>query len=88
MTRPLPSTATIGAYFDSRLAIVWSGPQGMTRCPFHADHQPSLSLNAEKGVFFCHGCGAQGGLVEFERLFSRCDLKTARRVIGKLCYGR
>lgn len=34
-------------------------------CPFHADVEPSLSLNLEKGVWICHaGCG-QGGLKGF-----------------------
>lgn len=35
---------------------------GMTRCPFHDDHTPSLKLS--RG-FHCFGCGAQGDLITF-----------------------
>ena len=40
---------------------------GMTRCPFHDDHTPSLKLS--RG-FHCFGCGAQGDVITFvSRLF-------------------
>ena len=35
---------------------------GMTRCPFHDDHTPSLKLS--RG-FHCFGCGAQGDVITF-----------------------
>ena len=35
---------------------------GMTRCPFHDDHTPSLKLS--KG-FHCFGCGAEGDVITF-----------------------
>lgn len=31
-------------------------------CAFHDDDKPSMSVNVEKGVFFCHACGAKGGV--------------------------
>lgn len=37
------------------------------KCPFHEDSTPSLTLNWEKGVYHCFGCGAKGkvsGLVK------------------------
>ncbi|WP_067936864.1 phage/plasmid primase, P4 family [Alicyclobacillus kakegawensis] len=38
--------------------IRWNGAEGSTRCPFHDDHDPSFSVNVEKGVWYCHaGCG-------------------------------
>lgn len=37
----------------------------MGKCPFHDDKNPSLSVDVEKGVWFCHaGCGG-GGVIEF-----------------------
>ena len=35
---------------------------GMTQCPFHDDHTPSLKLS--RG-FHCFGCGAQGDVIAF-----------------------
>lgn len=32
-------------------------------CPFHDDHNPSLSVNFQTGGFNCFACGASGGNV-------------------------
>lgn len=34
-------------------------------CPFHDDHAPSLSVNREKNVWHCFGCGKGGGIHRF-----------------------
>jgi len=34
-------------------------------CPFHEDKKPSLSVNQEKGMWHCFGCGAKGGVIGF-----------------------
>jgi len=34
-------------------------------CPFHDDTDPSLSLNNNKNVFFCHGCQTKGDIITF-----------------------
>ena len=58
----------IRRYFESKCPDVrWKGNQGTARCPFHDDHRPSLSIDAKRGLFFCHGCGAKGNLVQFRR---------------------
>jgi hypothetical protein len=46
-------------------------------CPFHDDKNPSLSVNLEKGVFKCFGCGEQGGVVKFIQLRYGLDKKGA-----------
>jgi hypothetical protein len=34
-------------------------------CPFHADKNPSLSINPTKNLFKCFGCGAAGDAIRF-----------------------
>ena len=34
--------------------------KGQAICPFHADTNPSLSFDDDKGVFHCFGCGEKG----------------------------
>lgn len=34
-------------------------------CPFHNEKTPSFSVNAEKQIFHCFGCGVGGGAVQF-----------------------
>lgn len=53
------------AFFEAHFkGIKWGkGGEGMTICPFHNDRKPSLSLNHENGLWYCHaGCG--GGTVQ------------------------
>ena len=36
--------------------------KGMTRCPFHEDHKPSLKLDKR---YYCFGCGESGDVIDF-----------------------
>ncbi len=47
------------------LSLTPKGDDHFTRCPFHHDDTPSLSLNAKKGLFHCFGCGAKGNAIQF-----------------------
>jgi hypothetical protein len=38
------------------------GQEYIGLCPLHDDHNPSLSVNSEKGVWHCFGCGKGGGI--------------------------
>lgn len=42
--------------------------RGLVRCPFHEDRRPSLSVDLDKGVFHCFGCGTGGGIKRFSEL--------------------
>lgn len=42
--------------------------RGNVRCRFHADRTASLSLDLERGLFHCFGCGVQGGTRRFAEL--------------------
>jgi hypothetical protein len=42
--------------------------RGLVRCRLHDDRSASLSLDLERGLFNCFGCGTQGGLRDFVEL--------------------
>jgi DNA primase catalytic core len=46
-------------------------------CPFHADKNPSLSINPSKNLWQCFGCGAAGDVIRFVELFDQVDFKEA-----------
>ncbi len=52
-------------------------------CPFHADKNPSLSINPTQNLFQCFGCGAAGDAIRFVELFDHVDFKEAvKRLSG------
>jgi DNA primase len=46
-------------------------------CPFHADKNPSLSINIKENLWQCFGCGAAGDVIRFVELFDQVDFKEA-----------
>lgn len=50
-------------------------------CPFHDDKQPSLSLDLETGLFYCHGCHVGGDVFSFHMKWHACSFTAARRAI-------
>lgn len=43
------------------------GVEYNVRCPIHGERHASMRINVEKGVFFCHGCKASGGMVRLAK---------------------
>jgi DNA primase len=37
-------------------------------CPLHEETHPSFYVNAQKNLFYCHGCGRGGDLIRFVEL--------------------
>ena len=53
-------------YYDRYLDPVKKvGKNLMAVCPFHEDHDPSLSIDDKEGLFNCFGCNAAGDIYEF-----------------------
>lgn len=48
-------------------------------CPFHSDRSPSLSIDAEKGLWYCHGCGVGGDAFTYVELRYGLDFASAVR---------
>ncbi|MGL5784098.1 MAG: DNA primase [Alphaproteobacteria bacterium] len=43
------------------------GKEMLGLCPFHKEKSPSFTLNDEKGIYYCFGCGAHGDAISFLR---------------------
>lgn len=39
-------------------------------CPFHDDHNPSMSIDGQRGIYKCFACGAGGDVFNFVREYS------------------
>ena len=53
---------------------------GFCRCPFHNEKTASMKIYPTS--FFCYGCGVGGDVIDFVRLYERCDFKTAFLMLG------
>lgn len=54
-------------------------------CPFHKEKKPSFSVNPEKQIFYCFGCGAGGNSISFIMQINDMAFPEAvRHLAGKL----
>src|SRR5574341_239467 len=52
-------------------------------CPFHAEKTPSFSVNAEKQIFHCFGCGQGGNAVTFLISHDKLGFVEAIKLLAK-----
>jgi DNA primase len=54
-----------------------SGTNQTMQCLVHSEDHASATVDAEKGVFFCHSCGAKGSAIDLIMLKEGVDYKAA-----------
>lgn len=52
-------------------------------CPFHDDHNPSMHVDEEKGLFHCFSCGAGGDIVGFYMRYNELTFQEAISDLAK-----
>lgn len=79
MTVDKPSiVSVIGDYISLRK----SGTEWIGLCPFHSDRIPSFSVNEQKGLFYCFGCGAGGDAIRFIEVIEGISFLEALALLG------
>lgn len=53
------------------------GQRFVALCPFHKEKTPSLSLDPERKLYYCFGCGAGGDAFKFHMEVTGDDFRTA-----------
>lgn len=51
-------------------------------CPFHDDHNPSMSISPDKQIYTCFVCGAHGNVFTFVMEYEQVTFIEAVRIIG------
>ncbi len=59
-----------------------SGKNHVGLCPFHAEKTPSFSVNPDKQIFHCFGCGAGGDVFKFLELQEGLNFPEAVRSLA------
>ncbi len=53
------------------------GHEYIACCPFHQEKSPSFTVNEDKEIFHCFGCGASGDSIEFVTRIENCTFQEA-----------
>ena len=61
----IKSQVPINELISEYISVKRSGRGYVALCPFHDDHNPSMHINPDKGIFKCFSCGTGGDLIYF-----------------------
>ena len=51
-------------------------------CPFHDDHNPSMSVSPEKQMYKCFVCGASGNVFNFVMEYEKVSYYEAVKIVA------
>ncbi|MBU4199463.1 MAG: DNA primase [Verrucomicrobia bacterium] len=71
--------AVIGAYFNLRR----SGATFKALCPFHKEKTPSFTVNPQRQIYHCFGCGAGGDVFRFIMEYEKVDFMMAVKMLAQ-----
>lgn len=81
----LRKQATISKVIGNYLPLVKKGRFFSAICPFHNDHDPSLSINDEKQIFKCFVCGVGGNCFSFVQRYKSLTFQESIFEVAKIC---
>ena len=62
----------------TRAGAVWKA-----LCPFHQERSPSFTVNPQRQIFKCFGCGAGGSVIQFVMTYENLDFVSAARKLAE-----
>lgn len=68
---------SITSVIEQYVTLRPSGKEQIALCLFHADKNPSMSVNEDKGLFHCFACGTSGDVIRFVELIENISFKEA-----------
>ena len=71
------------AYFEPKLRLAGAGRWRSGICPWHSDKRPSLWIDAERGLWGCHSCGAHGDVINWHARKTNLDNVDAARDLDR-----
>ena len=69
------SSSDIVEVIQSYVQIKQKGRNFFGKCPFHNEKTPSFSVNPDKQIFKCFGCGIGGGVINFIMEIEKLEFK-------------
>ena len=69
----------VSGYFPLKRA----GSTYKATCPFHQERTPSFTVNPQRQIFKCFGCGAGGGVIRFVMSYENLDFVAAAKKLAE-----
>ena len=69
----------VGSY----IALKRAGAVFKARCPFHDERTPSFTVNPQRQIFKCFGCGAGGSVIRFVMNYEQLDFISAAKKLAE-----
>lgn len=73
----LRSAADIVEVIGDHTTLKKAGRSWKGLCPFHNERTPSFTVDRDKGLYHCFGCGAGGDVIHFVRQIDRLEFPEA-----------
>jgi DNA primase len=73
----LRSAADIVEIIGEHTRLKKAGRSWKGLCPFHKERTPSFTVDRDKGLYHCFGCGAGGDVIHFVRQMDHLDFPEA-----------
>jgi putative DNA primase/helicase len=80
----LLSTVDLSDIIGQNQQVYRDGREFRTMCPWHADTDPSLTIQNEKGFYHCFACGAHGTAIDWLMFQRGIDFRAACEALGAL----
>ncbi len=77
------NTSDIVDIVSESVILKKSGRNFFGLCPFHSEKSPSFSVNADKQIFHCFGCGAGGNALSFIMKYHGISFPEAVRMLAR-----
>jgi len=78
----LRSAADIVEVIGDHTRLKKAGRSWKGLCPFHNERTPSFTVDRDKGLYHCFGCGAGGDVIHFVRQIDRLEFPEAVEVLA------
>jgi hypothetical protein len=80
----IKNSVTVLEFVSQYVELKPTGSGAIGLCPFHDDHKPSFSVNAQGNYWHCFaGCGG-GSVIDFWTKWQGGDFKTAIKVLAQI----
>jgi len=77
------SAADIVEVIGEHTTLKKAGNSWKGLCPFHREKTPSFTVNRDRGLFYCFGCGVGGDLFGFVRQIERVEFREAAEILAR-----